>query len=51
MAITLKEESILNEWAMVVDYAGLDWAVALKTKIGKDSKLIQRGSKGFLEIR
>jgi len=40
----------LRAWTTVVHHAVLDSVEALMTKLGKDPKLLQRGSKGFLEI-
>lgn len=40
----------LRAWSTVVHHAVLDSVQALMTKLGKDPNLIQRGSKGFLEI-
>jgi hypothetical protein len=40
----------LRAWATVVHHAVLDSVYALVKKLGQDPSLIQRGSKGFLEI-
>lgn len=40
----------LRAWSTVVHHTVLDAVAALMTKLGKDPSLIQRGSKGFLEI-
>ena len=40
----------LRAWTTVVHHAVVDSVEALMTKLGKDTKHIQRGSKGFLEI-
>ncbi|MGP8321755.1 MAG: hypothetical protein ACT6FE_05470 [Methanosarcinaceae archaeon] len=40
----------LRAWATVVHHAVLDSVEALMAKLGKDPSLLQRGSKGFLEI-
>ncbi len=40
----------LRAWTTVVHHAVLDSVEALMTKLGKDTKHLQRGSKGFLEI-
>lgn len=40
----------LRAWATVVHHAVLDSVEALMSKLGQDTKHLQRGSKGFLEI-
>jgi len=40
----------LRAWATVVHHAVIDSVDALITKLGKDPRLLQRESKGFLEI-
>lgn len=38
----------LRAWTTVVHHAVVDSVEALMTKLGKDTKYLQRGSKGFL---
>jgi len=40
----------LRAWTTVVHHTVVDSVEALMTKLGQDPKLLQRGSKGFLEI-
>lgn len=40
----------LRAWVTVVHHAVIDSVEALMIKLNKDLKLIQRGSKGFLEV-
>ena len=40
----------LRAWATVVHHTVLDSVEALMTKLGKDPKLLNRGSRGILEI-
>ena len=40
----------LQSWTMVVHHAVNSSVEELTVKLGEDTKLLQRGSKGFLEI-